>query len=53
MKFNKEWHLANRMPQDATLEQRIAWHIAHKQHCSCRGMPEKLKAAIKKRGIKL
>lgn len=49
MKLNKEWHLANPMPKNATLEQRIAWHIEHKKNCACRDIPEKLKLEIKKR----
>lgn len=53
MKLNREWRLANRMPANATLEQRIAWHLAHKQHCSCRDIPEKLKVEIKRRKIKM
>ncbi len=52
MKLNKEWHVANRMPAKATLEQRIAWHVEHKKNCSCRDMPEKMKLEIKRRAIK-
>jgi hypothetical protein len=52
MKINKEWHLANPMPKNATLQQRIAWHTAHMLHCKCRpGFPAKLKEEMKKRGI--
>lgn len=47
--LNKEWHLKHRMPAKATLEQRIAWHLEHAKHCSCRDIPEKLKEEIKKR----
>jgi hypothetical protein len=46
--LNEEWHLKNRMPAKATLDQRIAWHIEHVEHCSCRPMPEKIKSEIKK-----
>jgi hypothetical protein len=53
MKLNKEWHSANRMPVNATLEQRIAWHIEYKKYCSCRDMPEKLKMEMMKRKTKL
>ncbi len=42
MKINKAWHETNRMPQNATLEQRIAWHLEHQKHCQCRPIPEKL-----------
>jgi hypothetical protein len=51
MKINKAWHLLHRMPANATLEQRIAWHIAHKKNCRCRDIPEKLKAEIKKKNL--
>ncbi|MCW3092303.1 MAG: hypothetical protein JWP81_3372 [Ferruginibacter sp.] len=53
MKLNKEWHLANVMPKNATLEQRIAWHLEHKKHCACRDIPQKLQDAMKKKGIKI
>ncbi len=50
--INKEWHLANPMPPNATIEQRIAWHLEHSRHCSCRDIPAKLKEEMKKRKIK-
>jgi hypothetical protein len=53
MKFNKEWHLAHRMPQRATLEERIAWHLEHNKNCGCREIPVKMKQEMKKRGIKV
>ncbi|MFY7838676.1 MAG: hypothetical protein ACOVP7_00315 [Lacibacter sp.] len=49
MKLNKEWHLQHPMPKNASLDERIAWHIAHAKHCACREMPDKIKAEIKKR----
>jgi hypothetical protein len=42
MKFNKEWHLAHRMPKKATLQQRIDWHVEHQKNCSCRPIPQKI-----------
>ena len=48
-KLNREWHLAHKMPKNATLDQRIAWHLEHEQHCTCRAMPEKLRLEIEKR----
>jgi hypothetical protein len=48
MKINAKWHLANRMPKNPTLEQRVKWHVAHEKNCNCRPMPEKLKTEIKK-----
>lgn len=48
-KLNKEWHLTHRMPKNATIEERIAWHLEHSKHCNCMPIPDKLKAEIKKR----
>ncbi len=48
MKINKEWHLKNRMPRNATLQQRINWHLEHLKHCTCRDMPENIKKEIEK-----
>lgn len=50
-KLNKEWHLAHVMPKNATIEQRIEWHLAHRANCLCRDIPEKLKEEMKKRHI--
>ncbi|HLF77947.1 MAG TPA: hypothetical protein VJB57_10705 [Dehalococcoidia bacterium] len=47
--MNREWHLANRMPKNASTDQRIAWHLAHQQNCTCRPTPEKLQAEITRR----
>ena len=41
-KLNKTWHAKNRMPPKATVQQRIAWHLAHRKHCGCRPIPAKL-----------
>lgn len=52
MKINKEWHLGHIMPKNATLEQRIKWHVDHLKHCHCReDLPLKLKEEMKKRNI--
>lgn len=45
-KINKEWHLAHKMPKNATLKQRIAWHEQHVKHCGCREMPASIAEAI-------
>jgi hypothetical protein len=54
MKLNKEWHLAHPMPKNATIDQRIAWHLEHLKNCHCReDLPENLKEEMKKRHIKI
>jgi hypothetical protein len=46
--------MAHPMPKNATIEQRIKWHLEHLKHCNCRtGIPAKLKAEIRKRHIKV
>lgn len=48
MKINKEWHLKNVMPKNPTLQQRILWHLAHKENCNCRPIPKSLISEIRK-----
>lgn len=52
-KINADWHLQNKMPEKATIEERIKWHIEHAKNCKCRPIPEKLMTEIKKRKISL
>jgi len=43
MTINAEWHKKNRMPKNATVEQRFKWHTAHNKNCNCHpGFPKKL-----------
>lgn len=50
-RMNREWHLANRMPPNATEDQRIAWHTAHAQACGCRKIEGGVAALFRKRGL--
>ena len=45
-RLNREWHEANRMPKCPTIEQRIAWHLAHVKACACRPIPASVLQAI-------
>jgi hypothetical protein len=47
MNINKEWHLKNKMPANATDEQRLKWHLAHQKNCSGRPIPGKLLDKVK------
>ena len=51
MAINREWHLANRMPPKATLDERINWHLAHAANCGCREMPASIRKEIEARGL--
>jgi hypothetical protein len=46
-KINKQQHLANKMPKNPSLDQRIFWHTQHSKNCKCRKMPENLILLIK------
>ena len=49
MAINADWHRKNRMPRNATFEQRVKWHQEHNKHCNCRpGFPKKLAEHMKK-----
>jgi hypothetical protein len=37
--MNREWHEEHRMPEKATEQQRIDWHVEHAQACGCRPVP--------------
>ncbi|MBI2649971.1 hypothetical protein HYX04_01515 [Candidatus Woesearchaeota archaeon] len=48
MKINNEWHKKNKMPKNPSKEERVKWHLEHAKNCSCRPIPVKLLAEIKK-----
>ena len=52
MSINKKWHLKNKMPKNATFEEKVKWHEEHNKNCSCRpGFPKKLEEEMKKRNV--
>ena len=40
--MNKLWHSKNKMPPNATLNERIDWHLKHQKNCACREIPKSL-----------
>lgn len=51
MSINKEWHEAHKLARNASLEERINWHLAHAANCSCRDIPESIKRELEARGL--
>lgn len=50
MAINKEWHLKNKMPKNATFEEKVKWHTEHNGNCFCHpGFPKKLLEEMEKR----
>lgn len=52
-KRNAEWHRAHPMPAKATLEQRVRWHLEHREQCACREIPVKIREELARRGAPL
>jgi hypothetical protein len=48
--LNAKWHDAHPMPPKATMDQRIAWHLAHRAACGCRPIPGGVVAAMAAHG---
>jgi hypothetical protein len=51
MKINAGWHTKNKMPKNPTLDQRVDWHLAHSNNCTCRALGGAILEEIKKRGL--
>jgi NAD(P)H-flavin reductase len=49
-RLNRAWHADHRMPTNATLDQRLDWHVAHAAACGCRAMPASVVDALAERG---
>ena len=49
--INKAWHSTNPMPAQASLDERITWHLAHAAACGCHDIPESIKQELKRRGV--
>jgi hypothetical protein len=35
MKINVAWHNVHKLHRNATLNERVEWHLAHLKNCSC------------------
>ena len=44
--INGGWHKQHPMPRNPTLEERISWHLQHREYCRCRPIPDELLAKI-------
>lgn len=46
---NTAWHSTHRMPKQATIKQRINWHLQHQRNCQCKPIPTLVQKAINSR----
>jgi hypothetical protein len=51
MAINTEWHKKNKMPKNATDEEKIEWHLEYGKNCACRPMPMYLREKMKQLGM--
>jgi hypothetical protein len=51
--MNRDWHLAHPMPKNPTEAQRIAWHVEHAANCTCRAIPDRLRARMRELGVEV
>ena len=51
MTINREWHALHKLSRDATLEERLNWHLKHAANCDCREMPPSIKLELEARGL--
>jgi hypothetical protein len=51
MAINRAWHEQHRLPRNASLEERLAWHLKHAAACGCREMPPKIRRELESRGL--
>jgi len=49
-RLNAAWLDGNPMPNEATLEARVKWHLAHAEKCGCRAIPETVPRELRRRG---
>ena len=50
-KLNAAWHMKHTMPKNATLNQRVRWHVGHARACGCREIPKGVLAELLRLGI--
>jgi hypothetical protein len=47
--INAQWHERHRMPRNATLAQRVEWHLDHARNCGCwPELPPKIAAELRR-----
>jgi len=49
---NTDWHAANPMPKNPTMDERVRWHNEHASECACRPIPETIKKEMRRRARK-
>ncbi|RZA24661.1 MAG: hypothetical protein EOP02_13245 [Proteobacteria bacterium] len=51
MSINREWHALHKLAPDASIEERLHWHLQHAANCRCRDIPASIKRELEARGL--
>jgi hypothetical protein len=46
---NSDWHAIHKLPENATLDQRVKWHMEHARRCPCPARDEDIRSELIKR----
>jgi len=49
--MNAEWHRAHVLGRNASLDDRVLWHVEHARMCACRPIPESIRTEMTKRDL--
>lgn len=52
-KINVAWHVAHKMPDKPTEQQRAEWHYGHALNCDCHKVTPSVRALLESNGYKL
>lgn len=51
--INENWHRKHVMPKNATMDQRVRWHLEHARACACREIPGTVLEELRRRGVRI
>ena len=53
MRIKAAWHMSHRMPDRASLDRGVKWHLLHAKVCGCRAVPRTVVKELQRRGMKV
>jgi hypothetical protein len=52
-KLNRDWHHRHVMPEAASVDERVKWHLEHAKQCGCRPIPATVLQEMTRSGVAL
>ncbi len=47
--MNTDWHDEHVLGSNASMDERVQWHLQHRDKCACRPIPQDVQAVIDQR----